>query len=136
MHAHAAGSSIRNEHEAELVQWTRARLSLQRAVVGVEAVQALTGFGVAAFLLLSHLNRGGDLGSVLLLVYWAFNLPFLGLTLAQLTWQYPAHHNVTLRLTEPLGAPADELDEPGARSHTPTKSEPERKTAVAIQMRS
>ena len=130
--AHAAGSSIRNEHEAELVQWTRARLSLQRAVVGVETIQALTGFGVAAFLLLSHLNRGGDLGSVLLLVYWALNLPFLGLTLAQLAWQYPAHHNVTLRLTEPLGAPDDEL---GARSLAPTKSEPERQTGVAIQMR-
>ena len=133
--AHAAGSSIRNEHEAELVQWTRARFSLQGAVVGVEGIQALTGFGAAAFLLIGHLDRGGDLGSVLLLVYWALNLPFLGLTIAQLAWQYPAHHNVTLRLTEPLGAPTDEFDELGARSHGPTKSEPEKKTGVALQLR-
>ncbi len=130
--AHAAGPSIRNEHEAELVQWTRARLSFQRSVVGVEGIQALTGFGVAAFLLLSHLNRGGDLGIVLLLVYWALNLPFLGLTIAQLAWQYPAHHNVTLCLTEPLGAPDDESD---PNSHTATKNDPGRKTGAAIQMR-
>ncbi len=133
--AHAAGSSIRNEHEAELVQWTRARLSLQRAVIGVEGIQALTGFGAAAFLVISHLNRGGDLGTVLLLVYWALNLPFLGQTIAQLAWQYPAHHNVTLRLTEPLGAPPDEPAELGARDHTPTESEPGRNKGVAIQLR-
>src|SRR5208337_4565108 len=55
-------------------------------------------------LLASHLARGGEPGAVLLLVYWALNLPALGQEVALIAWQYPAYRNVTLRLLEPLGA--------------------------------
>jgi ABC-type multidrug transport system fused ATPase/permease subunit len=44
---------------------------------------------------------------MLLLVYWALNLPVLGQEVALLARQYPAHRNVTLRLLEPLGAPEE-----------------------------
>src|SRR6185369_8271791 len=45
-----------------------------------------------------------EAGGVLLLVYWALNLPALGQEIAQIAWQYPAMRNATLRLLEPLGA--------------------------------
>jgi len=105
--AHGAERAVRREHEGLLVEWARAGLGLQRAVVAVEGVQSFVGFGLAAWLLLDHLAQGGEVGGVLLLVYWALNLPVLGQEVALLARQYPAHRNVTLRLLEPLGAPEE-----------------------------
>jgi len=49
-----------------------------------------------------------DPGAVLLVVYWSLALPALGQEIAALVQQVPGQRNVTLRLTEPLGAPEDE----------------------------
>ena len=95
---------MRREHESLLTDWARAGLNLQRAVLSLETLQFLAGFGLAIWLLASHLARGGEPGAVLLLVYWALNLPALGQEVALIAWQYPAYRNVTLRLLEPLGA--------------------------------
>jgi len=116
LRVHGAGRSLRREHESQLVQWARARLSLQKALVGVEGFQAFLGFGVAAWLILDHVAREGEIGIVLLLAYWALSLPFIGISLAQLIWQYPVHRNVTLRLLEPLGAANEETRTENAQS--------------------
>src|SRR5262245_11240699 len=110
--AHGAQRAVRNEHESLLVEWARASLSLQRLVVAGEAVQLFAGFGFAAWLLFSHLQRGGEVSTMLLLIYWALNLPMLGQEIAVLARQYPLQRNVTLRLLEPLGA--SESDRNGA----------------------
>ncbi len=104
IHTHGAQPAVRREHESLLTEWARAGLNLQRAVISLEAVQFLTGFGLAIWLLTSHLGRAGESGGVLLLVYWALNLPALGQEVALIAWQYPSYRNVTLRLLEPLGA--------------------------------
>jgi ABC-type bacteriocin/lantibiotic exporter with double-glycine peptidase domain len=104
IHTHGAQPAVRREHESLLTEWARAGLNLQRAVISLEAVQFLTGFGLAVWLLASHLGRAGESGGVLLLVYWALNLPALGQEVALIAWQYPSYRNVTLRLLEPLGA--------------------------------
>ena len=101
---HGAQSALRREHESLLSEWARAGLALQRAVISLESLQFLAGFGLAIWLLASHLARNGETGAVLLLVYWALNLPALGQEVALIAWQYPAYRNVTLRLLEPLGA--------------------------------
>lgn len=101
---HGAQSALRREHESLLSEWARAGLTLQRAVISLETLQFVAGFGLAIWLLASHLARNGETGAVLLLVYWALNLPALGQEVALLAWQYPAYRNVTLRLLEPLGA--------------------------------
>jgi ATP-binding cassette subfamily B protein len=105
--AHRAEQAVRREHESLLTEWAWASLGLQRAVVVVEGVQCFVGFGLVAWLLLGHLTRAGESGGVLLLVYWALNLPVLGEEVALTARQYPAHRNVTLRLLEPLGAPEE-----------------------------
>jgi ABC-type cobalamin/Fe3+-siderophores transport system ATPase subunit len=87
-----------------LVEWARAGFGLQRAAVAIESAQLAAGFGLAAWLLWTRLDRGAEPGALLLLTYWALNLPVLGQQIAQLAWQYPAHRNVLLRLLEPLGA--------------------------------
>ena len=104
IHTHGGQPAVRREHESLLTEWARAGLNLQRAVLSLETLQFLAGFGLAIWLLASHLARGADPGTVLLLVYWALNLPALGQEVAIIAWQYPSYRNVTLRLLEPLGA--------------------------------
>jgi len=87
--------------------------------VAVDGLQFFVGFGLAVWLLLTHVSRHGESGAVLLLIYWALNLPVLGQEAALVAWQYPAQRSVTLRLLEPLGAP-----EPAERatSEAPTQA--------------
>jgi ATP-binding cassette subfamily B protein len=101
-------------------------MNLQKAVISLETVQFLAGFGLAIWLLAAHLGRTGETGAVLLLVYWALNLPALGQEVALIAWQYPSYRNVTLRLLEPLGAIEQRSVQPDA------KLEP-RTDPVAIQ---
>src|ERR1700733_13252402 len=104
IHTHGGQPAVRREHESLLTEWARAGLNLQRAVLSLETLQFLAGFGLAIWLLASHLGRNGEAGAVLLLAYWALNLPALGQEVAIIAWQYPSYRNVTLRLLEPLGA--------------------------------
>lgn len=124
--AHAAERSLRRQHEGLLVEWARARVGLQRAAVAMQATQALVGYGLAAGILLGHVHRGGQVGTVLLLVYWALKLPVLGEGIAQGAWQYPAYRNVMLRMLEPLGAPED-VEEEDQPAPFPAESEAARK---------
>lgn len=104
IHSHGAQRAVRREHESLLAEWARAGMNLQRIVISLETVQFLAGFGLAIWLVASHLARNGEIGAVLLLVYWALNLPALGQEIGLIAWQYPAYRNMTLRLLEPLGA--------------------------------
>ena len=108
---HGAARAVRREQEQLLKEWRSARLGLQCAVVAVEGVQLITGFGLAAVLLLDYHLRGGGNGVALLLVYWALNLPALGQQIALLVRQYPAQRNTTLRLLEPLGALEEHVED-------------------------
>jgi ABC-type bacteriocin/lantibiotic exporter with double-glycine peptidase domain len=107
LRTHRAERALRREHENLLREWTRAALSLERLVLWAEGAQFFASFGLAGWLLIDHVSRMGELGSVLLLVYWALNVPALGQDIAQIAWQYPANRNRTLRLLEPLGAPEE-----------------------------
>lgn len=101
---HGAERAMHREYESLLVEWIRAGLHLQRAVVSVEGVQGLLGFGLAAGLLAAYLARGGEANGALLLTYWALRIPALGQELMLLARQYSGQRNTTLRLLEPLGA--------------------------------
>jgi ABC-type bacteriocin/lantibiotic exporter with double-glycine peptidase domain len=123
--AHGAETSVRREHEALLSEWARAVTRLARAALGVEAFQSLTGFTLAAWLLVDYVRRPDQTSGVLLLAYWALELPVLGRELATLARQIPARRNVTLRVLEPLGAP-EPVEAPGHSSPdgTPPASSP------------
>jgi ATP-binding cassette subfamily B protein len=109
--AHGAERSVRREHEKLLGAWAEAALSLQRIVVGAEAVQLLLMFGLIASLVLFRSPQHSDLGRLLLVVYWILNIPVLGQQMAALLRQYPYYRNLTLRLLEPLGAPEENASE-------------------------
>ncbi len=105
---HGAELSVRREHESLLTEWARSSTSLLRASLVVEGLLAATGLGLACWLLFGYMARSGEVGGVLLLVYWALNLPALGQQVAQVARQYPSLRSITLRLMEPLGAPEDD----------------------------
>jgi ABC-type bacteriocin/lantibiotic exporter with double-glycine peptidase domain len=115
LRAHRAEHAFRRRHEVQLGEWVRAAFSVERLVVWVEALQFFSGFGLAAWILLDHISRSGDFASILLLVYWTLNLPFIGQEIAEVAWQYPTLRNKTLRLLEPLSAPLDLRNKEGHR---------------------
>jgi len=105
---HNAQSPIRSEHEALLLEWLRARLALQRAVAGLEGIQLLASLPLAVWLVTAHVTRGGEAGPILLLAYWALQLPAFAQQLAQLAWRYPTHRNIAARVLEIVSAPDQE----------------------------
>jgi ABC-type transport system involved in cytochrome bd biosynthesis fused ATPase/permease subunit len=126
--AHGGERAVRREHEGLLVSWVRAGRSLSRAAVMADGLQAVAGSAIAIWLLSRYLERGEALGGLLLLVYWALNLPVLGQEVALAMRQYPVLRNLTLRLLEPLGAPREGGAREGALS-------PQQKTGgVSVKM--
>ncbi|TXT17977.1 MAG: hypothetical protein FD138_4500, partial [Planctomycetota bacterium] len=125
--AHAAERIVQREQEGMLVEWLKAARRHLAVVVALEGAQQLTGFSLAAWLLVRHVHELSDTGGALLLAYWALSLPELGGALAALTRQYPWQRNTLLRMLEPLGAPEDELSrsssEPFSRNALASGSE-------------
>jgi ATP-binding cassette subfamily B protein len=105
--AHRAERAMRQAQEGLVLEWGRATLRMHAVALGKEALQLVVGYGAAAWLVLGYLARGGPVGGVLLLAYWALQLPILGSLLAQLVRQLVVQRNVVARLLEPLGAPDD-----------------------------
>ena len=106
--AHGGEQNVRREHHKLLGEWAHAALGLQRLAVSIEAVQLLLTFGLVGALLLWHPITGFGIARVLLLAYWALNLPVLGQEIGSLLRQYPYYRNLTLRLLDPLGAPEEQ----------------------------
>jgi ATP-binding cassette subfamily B protein len=131
---HGAARAVRREHESLLVEWLGAGRALLGAVLTVEALQSLVGFGIAAALLFGYLGRAGESASVLLFVYWALNLPVLGEQIALAARQYPPARNVGLRVTEPLGAPEDKDDDEDADADRQAAAAPASPDGVAIRL--
>ena len=102
--AHSAEHTLARQYEGRVTQWGRAALAFGRAAVWVEGVSSLCGLLLAAYLLHAHIGRTDELAAVLLLAYWALQLPPLGQELIVLTRQFAAQRNVVLRLIEPLAA--------------------------------
>jgi ATP-binding cassette subfamily B protein len=107
--AHGAEKALEREHEAVLVHWTEAQRRLQTGALAIEAGQSLVAVALSAWLVLGHVAKATDAGSVLLFAYWALLLPSLGSALALAARQVPGLRNVLLRLMEPLGAPEEEV---------------------------
>src|SRR5207244_13618754 len=128
--AHAGEDAMKREHGERLFEWARAAWAGVRTTVAAEAVQALAGFGLAAFLLFHYLVTAPGSGWALLLVYWALALPVLGQGMGFLIQQYPQHRNVTLRVVEPLGAPEAALP---VRAQTPDR--PPRSVRPGVEVR-
>lgn len=135
--AHGAERSVRREHESLLVEWAAGSLRLVRWTVALEGVQALSGFGLAAWLLFLYAARVGEPAGALLVAYWGLYLPVLGEEIALVVRQYPIHRNLALRLLEPLGTPEANAGDAGGRTEVSGANEqpstPPHGAAVAFE---
>jgi ABC-type bacteriocin/lantibiotic exporter with double-glycine peptidase domain len=103
--SHAAERAVRRQHESLLVEWTRAGMSLHRAVSMTETIQTAVVFVFVGWIVLAHVAHAGPSGLNLLLIFWALSLPVLGQEIAIVLRQAPTYRNITARLLEPLTAP-------------------------------
>lgn len=110
---HGAAANLRRQHGNSLNEWTAASFRLQRSVVLTEALQLGGMFGLVAALLLVHPFAGAQVGRLLLMAYWALNMPELGQQIATVARQYPNYRSIVLRLLEPLTAPEEQPVENG-----------------------
>ncbi|HXI60550.1 MAG TPA: cysteine peptidase family C39 domain-containing protein [Polyangia bacterium] len=140
---HRAEDAIARDHVHHLREWLAGARAALRAALAAETVQAVVGWGLAAWLLVRFVGRGaaapaatGDPGTVLLVAYWALALPGLGQEIATLVQQVPGQRNVTLRLVEPLGAPEDEdgRPDPAARASHAAPAEEGRRDTSAVRI--
>lgn len=116
---HSAAKAVRREHEARLVAWTRAHLAFHDLQRLIQALVSIIGLGFAIAIVISYLVDGGEASGILLLLYWALNLPALSQSLVSSIQQYPIQRNQLLRLLEPLGAPSEEIAESAATVNVP-----------------
>ncbi|MFL6447199.1 MAG: cysteine peptidase family C39 domain-containing protein [Bryobacteraceae bacterium] len=114
--AHAAESNVRREHEKLVGQWAHSFRRLQQLAVTGEGIQLTLLFGLVAMLFLLQPISGTNIGRVLLVAYWALNLPTLGQDIGTVARQFPYYRNLTLRLLDPLRAPEEHSPRTGSNT--------------------
>lgn len=108
IHAHSAERVVRREHESLMTDWVRALRRQIAAAVSQTTILAVAGFALTAVLIRRYLGSVEDPGGVLLIAYWALNLPAVAAEIAQALQTWASQRSVILRLLEPLDAPAEE----------------------------
>jgi ABC-type bacteriocin/lantibiotic exporter with double-glycine peptidase domain len=125
--AHRAERAVQRQHEALLVEWSRASRRRITLSVCIDGAQSLLCLGLMGGMLFCHFLRTGAVtGLDMLLVYWTLSLPAIGQGLTALAQQLPMQQNVLARLMEPLSAPEE------AAANAPPPSAAERSGAVSI----
>ena len=100
---HGAERSLRRGQETLLVEWTRARYSLQTLSVAFEGLLTTASYALVVSLVFSYLRTSTKASLVLLLVFWALRFPTLGQRLLVLTRSFPSVMNRARRLLEMIG---------------------------------
>lgn len=108
IHAHCAERVVRREHESLMTDWVRALRRQIAAAVSQTTILAVAGFALTALLIRRYLGSVQDPGGVLLIAYWALNLPSVAAEIAQALQTWASQRSVILRLLEPLDAPLEE----------------------------
>ena len=130
LRTHTAEPAMRREHESLVVEWARAHLGREKAIVVLDAVLHVVLLGLISWLIFRFVGARGHGTGVLLLVFWSLNLFVLGrLASLLIAHQFPTYRNVALRLLEPLGAGEEAVVD---TDDGPESSTPEAPAGVAV----
>lgn len=129
--SHGAERALRTEHEGVLREWYRSALDLLRWSVTAEAGQVALGFLLAVSLVALHLTGSDGSPEVLLLIYWALQLPTLGQRVGSAARRLSAMRSITVRLLEPLQGP--EAPTGGGKREAPTAEAARRGAALGLR---
>jgi ATP-binding cassette subfamily B protein len=108
--AHGAARNMQAEQEKLVGEWAASALALQRSALVFEGVQTVLVLSLVATVLLTQSFQSTAAGRVLLIVYWALNIPLLGRDFASQVRRYPFYRNLLARLVEPLEAPEEQVE--------------------------
>lgn len=100
---HGAERSLRRGQEGLLVEWTKARYSLQGLSVAFEGILTTASYALVVLLVFSYLQTSSKASLVLLVVFWSLRFPALGQRLLVLNRLFPSMMNRVRRLLEILG---------------------------------
>jgi ATP-binding cassette subfamily B protein len=131
LRTHGAEHTLKTEHDGMVSAWAGARIKHLRASLAINLVITLVGMSLAGLIVFVHLIHSREGASVLLLIYWAQQLPALGRGLAGSLLRYPAQRAIALRLLEPLDA-ADDRQLPAATGISAGASTPTNQAGVTI----
>jgi ATP-binding cassette subfamily B protein len=107
IHAHTGERAVRGEHESLMTDWVQALRRQIAAVVSQTTILAAAGFALTAVLIRRYLATVEDPAGVLLIAYWALNLPLVASELALQFQIWASQRTVVLRLIEPMDAPVE-----------------------------
>ncbi len=134
LRTHGAEHTLKTEHDGMVSAWAGARIKHLRASLAINLIINLVGMSLAGLIVFVHFTHSHQGASVLLLIYWAQQLPALGRGLAGSLLQYPAQRAIALRLLEPLDA-ADNRHLPAATEIRGGSSAASSEGGVAIQFK-
>jgi ATP-binding cassette subfamily B protein len=123
IHAHCAERAVRREHESLMTDWVRTLRRQIATAVSQTTILAAAGFALTAVLIRRYLSSVEDPAGVLLIAYWALNLPLVAADLAQQLQTWASQRSVVLRLIEPLDAPVERA-EGGSSERRPPRGTP------------
>ncbi|MEZ4868984.1 MAG: ATP-binding cassette domain-containing protein [Caldilineaceae bacterium] len=131
---HGAERALRRVFDEKLVDWSNAQQGMFQVLAIVQSLVAFLYAGVVAWLLYRYVNRGGALEGILLLAYWALNLPKILNDLTQAISGYASVQGLGKMLYEPLDAPEEFAEASGAEAIGAESdvTAPELSAAVAI----
>ncbi|MGB0385173.1 MAG: ATP-binding cassette domain-containing protein [Ardenticatenaceae bacterium] len=106
---HGAEKSVEHEHQGLLIKWAQDKLSLHRVEFFLSNVDIFVFWTALGSLVLSYVARGGDMPSLLLLLYWAFRLAYIIEELLPTYSEYFSQESKAQRFLEPLKVPNQEV---------------------------
>jgi ABC-type bacteriocin/lantibiotic exporter with double-glycine peptidase domain len=127
LRSHGAAKPFRMQHGELLEHWSGAAMKRLTTATFVDALQTAAGLGLAAALVVQHMQLRGSAGSGLLLVYWALAVPGAATAVAASLKLLPAYRNIGARLLEVLDAP-----ESGGQAILPVHGETEGQAGLPV----
>ncbi|HEY0159899.1 MAG TPA: ATP-binding cassette domain-containing protein [Thermoanaerobaculia bacterium] len=134
LRSHGAAKPFRMQHGELLQHWSGAAMKRLTTATFVDTLQTAAGLGLAAALVVGHMQLRGSAGSGLLLVYWALAVPGAATAVAASLKLLPAYRNIGGRLLEVLDAPEAEVED-GTGGAAARWAEAHRSTGTAIALR-
>lgn len=133
LRTHVGQDVLRSEHDRMLDRWAGARRSLIRTSVLLDTLISAAGMAMSGLILYVHLGRARDTSSVLLLLFWAQQLPMLGRVFARSMMEYPARRAAAARILEPINTEDEPQPRGNESSSRPQPCEGQAGVAVAFR---
>ena len=120
---HSAENTVWRRYQGMLVTWVNTNLDYFRITTIVQIMGLLITTSMMVGIVLNYVFKGGELGAILLLAFWAINLPVLGQNLVEAMQEYLQKRALVQMLLQPLNIPdAAEFKEELDVTHPPDAS--------------